>query len=431
MKIQSYDKNEFKNEHKRLMSLIPSGLQEALRAHRAIVAGGAITSLFTNAEVNDLDIYFRSWSDLESFLAHMADDDLMRGNHTLNKDTNGWTGEKRLLRHYCKEDGNADLEYPTLDEEKAETVHGLRNIGMTGKSVMYAFGGECILQVIAFDVFPEGANAIFNKFDWTINMGSFDFYEELWHMPVEFLKHNSQKMLILNTQTDHPVISLLRVGKYVSRGYKIAKKEMLKLGIAISQLNLESWDDCKKQLSGMYGTDVDKLFSDTEDFSISALFDKLDSAENDYINSIATHTEKRTDSYEYNEVTLIEILQKLRMNTGRYFISKLWAVCSGKKFYFMDRKKHSQVLHIGSSSDEEYPFFNGFSDAAPTYYKKANADGYASYVKDKERGAIILTASIGDPSLLNVNCDRIIPLKGANVKLEDIVEIIGELDEYD
>lgn len=429
MNIQKYAALDFKNEYKRLMSLIPDGLKEALRAHKAIIAGGAITSLFTNNEVNDLDVYFRSWIDMESFLAHMHKQDLLTGEYNLNKDTNGWTGEKRLLRYLADQDGNGDVIFPAVRKEFGERVDGLRNIGMTDKSVMYAFNGSCVLQVIAFDVFPNDAEGIFNKFDWTINMGCFDFSDDQWKLGHDFLKHNAQRMLHLNTNTEYPIISLLRVGKYVSRGYKISKKEMLKLGVSIGQLSLSSWEDCKKHLSGMYGTNVDELFSDTEDFSIDSLFDKLDDAENKYIDSVSTDEDSEV-SYA-DPLDLFYILQRLRKNTGRFYISKLWAVCRQDRFFLMDKKKDSQVIYIGCSSDEKYKlgWAESFSDVVNLFYSKDLAVKQAEYVAQEHQGSALFEASVGNPYLLSLEYEKVIADSGADVKLDNLIEIYGELDE--
>lgn len=46
---------------------------------------------------------------------------------------------------------------------------------------------------------------------------------------------------------------MLRADKYRVRGYTISRRETMKLGIAVSGLKLESWEDAKAHLSGMYG----------------------------------------------------------------------------------------------------------------------------------------------------------------------------------
>lgn len=47
-------------EKNKLYAYLGEELVEALKRNEAIIAGGAITSLFNNKEINDVDIYFRS-----------------------------------------------------------------------------------------------------------------------------------------------------------------------------------------------------------------------------------------------------------------------------------------------------------------------------------------------------------------------------------
>lgn len=43
-------------EQKRLLSLLDKEVWDLLEQHNAVVAGGAITSLFCNREINDIDV---------------------------------------------------------------------------------------------------------------------------------------------------------------------------------------------------------------------------------------------------------------------------------------------------------------------------------------------------------------------------------------
>ena len=50
---------------KELKKLIPINTWEFLKAHKAMLVGGAITSILTKKEINDFDIYFK---DRDSFI---------------------------------------------------------------------------------------------------------------------------------------------------------------------------------------------------------------------------------------------------------------------------------------------------------------------------------------------------------------------------
>jgi len=45
-----------------------SDVIELFRKSKVIIAGGALTSIFSNKEINDIDVYFRSYHDLEVFI---------------------------------------------------------------------------------------------------------------------------------------------------------------------------------------------------------------------------------------------------------------------------------------------------------------------------------------------------------------------------
>src|ERR1700687_4866948 len=52
-----------------LADLIPAQLTPILRSGNAFIAGGAVTSVFSSAKVNDLDVYFYSQADLSKAIA--------------------------------------------------------------------------------------------------------------------------------------------------------------------------------------------------------------------------------------------------------------------------------------------------------------------------------------------------------------------------
>ena len=55
-------------ERSKLLANISDEMITFLEDSNAILAGGAITSIFTGKEINDLDVYFRTWEDLGAFL---------------------------------------------------------------------------------------------------------------------------------------------------------------------------------------------------------------------------------------------------------------------------------------------------------------------------------------------------------------------------
>ncbi|WP_223837439.1 hypothetical protein [Bacillus swezeyi] len=108
-------------------------------------------------------------------------------------------------------------------------------------------------------------------------MGAFDFKTEEFILHHDFLKHNSQRILKFNSNTAFPIVSLLRVQKYADRGYTISKPEFIRVVLTCMNLEIETYDELKEQLGGMYGVNYDKLFEEEkdEDFELTSAIDKI------------------------------------------------------------------------------------------------------------------------------------------------------------
>ncbi|UOK71688.1 hypothetical protein [Ancylobacter polymorphus] len=220
----------------------------ALPAHfdHAFVAGGAVTSVFTGAKINDVDLYFKSRAAFELGVYQAYED-------------------------------------------------GLWCVAASKRAVTFADRSNNIAQLMHFDFFPT-AEDIFAAFDFTIVMGaldldtgkkqkynpvSFELYDVGEDAPDsgfilhdDFLKHNSQRFLRFNPGTRFPLASACRVLKYQQRGYTIGKGDMMKIALAVRGVRIESWDDLKDQIGGAYG---DKVVLENEHlpFSLAAAIEAL------------------------------------------------------------------------------------------------------------------------------------------------------------
>lgn len=226
----------YKREERKLLGLINGSAAELLESHNAIIAGGAITSVFCNREVNDLDVYFRSEQDFMGFLSSLYE---------------GCAFE--LIVTYA-----------------------------TNKSVLVIDSktGQKI-QLIYYKFF-ENADAIFADFDFTVCMGAYDMTAKTFHFHADFFKHNAQRYLHFNPGTAYPLISSLRVAKYVDRGYTISKTQMLRIMMKINSIDLVSWADVKDHIGGMYGMDMSTVFNEGEEFSIDTVISRLDEISLEY-----------------------------------------------------------------------------------------------------------------------------------------------------
>lgn len=217
---------EYIFEKNKLKNFLGEHLYNHLKKHKLIIAGGTITSLFTNNEINDIDVYGRHNDDIYSFAEEFIDDGSWIVSHT-KKATQFTYSEKSVqLIHY--------KHFPTVDE-------------------------------------------LFASFDYTVCMGAFDFKTEEFILHPEFMRHNSQRIIKFNSNTDYPIVSALRVQKYENKGYKISKPEYIRIVMACMALNITSYQELKEHLGGMYGINYDKLFEDVEDeeFDLQVAIDRI------------------------------------------------------------------------------------------------------------------------------------------------------------
>lgn len=216
----------FEFEKKKLYSYLGEDLVRTLKHYKGIVAGGTLTSLFCNREINDIDLYFRSSELAIKFFEEV------------------WEESRWVVSH-------------------------------TKKATQLVYN-DVNVQVIHFDYF-DSAQEIFETFDFSVCMAAYDFGKEEFVIHDNFLKHNSQRGLHFNSKTAYPIVSMLRVQKYEDKGYKISKPEFIRIVMTCMNLDISTYDELKEHLGGMYGVNYDKLFEDVEDdeFDLSKAIDLI------------------------------------------------------------------------------------------------------------------------------------------------------------
>lgn len=198
-----------------VFKLIGEKLTNIFKRYKVVLAGGAIRCLYCQSidnglknEVKDLDIYFKNIGDFTNLY-------------------------KELL----------DIGYYNIIETRnAITLCKLNN---EGEKVGYP------IQLIKLPETIGGEEAIFNTFDFTICSGIFDFETEEFHFAPTFEKDNKEKKIVFNINTLYPISSLIRVNKYIKKGYTISNIEYLKIALKISQLEIENYSYLKEQLLGI------------------------------------------------------------------------------------------------------------------------------------------------------------------------------------
>jgi len=174
-----------------------------LRDANGILAGGAITSLFSGRKVSDWDLYFRTISDYQK-------------------------------------------------AESFFNINGKRTF-VTDRSATYSLPKKKTpYQLIAYiEKLGGEPREIFKKYDFTVCMCAFDFKVDEFVFDPRFWKHLAQRRLVFNAGTLYPIVSMLRVQKYCRRGFVISGVETMKMALTVQKLRIDNFKDLREQLMGI------------------------------------------------------------------------------------------------------------------------------------------------------------------------------------
>ena len=217
---------DYVKEKSKLKRLLPKTFQ-LLKKYNCYIAGGAITSLFTGKEINDIDVYFKSKDDLFDFL--------------------------------------------TTELESEYIIY------VTKKAITYKLTNSETVQFVFMNYY-ENAKEIFDDFDFTINMGAFDIQKDKFILHKDFLKDNVNRKLVFNSNTAFPLVSGTRVRKYIMKGYEIDSLELTKILLTINNLKIKNYDDLEKHLGGMYGENILEFTKEEKEneFNMLNILNKLE-----------------------------------------------------------------------------------------------------------------------------------------------------------
>ncbi len=257
----------------KIESLIPRVLRD-LSSYGMFLAGGAITSLFTNKEINDFDIYLKKKEDMLNFLQELRDDSHI--------------------------------------------------ISVTDKSVLFK-SSDILINVILLDAY-ETAEDIFRDFDFTCVMGAYDINNKEFILHESFLIDNASKIIKFNTGTKFPIVSALRIKKYEERGYSISKNEYLRILLTCIQLKITNYNELSSHIGGMYGLDIDSILDTTKEFNLSECIEQFSKIYENYDlkNTIMFGDSEKEELFNGLLVSMIlkptDVLLKFKWNDEYYLL---------------------------------------------------------------------------------------------------------------
>lgn len=196
---------------------------ELMYEYNIMIAGGACTSVFTNRPINDYDLYFP-----------------------------------------CSESGKND--YENFRKEFREIAdEGVHLVSKTTHAETYlVYRGSDRMTIQLINMYNDmSAIDILNKFDLTVCMCGYVPKEDKFYHVDSFMFDINNRVLKFNANTEFPLSTLIRVNKYISKGYTIDNIELIKIGLMINQLNISTVGELKEQLHGIYPSNEINYYLDS------------------------------------------------------------------------------------------------------------------------------------------------------------------------
>lgn len=277
------------------MAKIPKNL-DPFSLTGCFIAGGAVLSVATKTPISDYDVYPKNLEGLSDIIV-------------------------------------------TLMEQKCFIVNmSDRAITFKSNDVVDRDGNRAIVQVMIFDFFPTPEH-IFNLFDFTVCMGAFDCDTSEYTFHKDFYPDIATKTLRFNPNTAFPLASMIRVNKYVNKGYYINKFEFAKVALAIANKGLPtSWDELESQIGGSYGVEL-RLQTEDKEFSYDNALEILSEIEYDANQLVSSEENLKS----YSNTTADDILNCFITEEKEY------VVLNGDNFfiddsYFIGERFSSQLF---------------------------------------------------------------------------------------
>ena len=169
------------------------------------ICGGAITSVFSNAAINDLDFYLEDKVDLA-----------------------------RAVKFF--------------------EVLGFVQVFTTDTALSFQRqvpGSRRLYKIQLITYFTGKPDEIFNSFDFTICCGAYSFADEQFKLHPRFLPDLAKRKLVYMGGSRFPICALYRTVKYQKCGYELPGSTAMHLGLAISRLDIKTYADLQAQLRGI------------------------------------------------------------------------------------------------------------------------------------------------------------------------------------
>jgi len=269
-----------------LASITDPNVQKAA-SDNAIVTGGAIASMILNEKVNDFDIYFKTTESAKMVAKYYLD-----GMQKLDgwkfddfTDDDGKVTDKNRVRVLIPSDGVAGES--ELDKQKIETAlfstgdDDLIDSDDEPKKYRCQFVTENAItlsnRIQLITRFTGEPEKIHENYDFVHAMSWYDLASGELNVPegvYECLVNRELRYV----GSLYPFASIVRVRKFVKRGWQINAGQILKMAMQLNDLDLHDPNVLREQLTGVDLTYFAMLLSalDKEEFSTEYVCEVID-----------------------------------------------------------------------------------------------------------------------------------------------------------
>jgi len=198
------------------------------------LCGGALTSIFTNTKVNDFDLYFKSQVSFDLL------DSFFRSKYNCVYKTDNANTYEFSLR------------------SKADKI----KVQLIKKS----------------KVFNKSIEAVLGVFDFSVCQAGFDFEKSVFVTHDNFIYDLSKRELVFNKDSTAPLNTLIRIKKYLARGFSMSPKEMVRLALVINSLDLTKIEVVKENVAGLGSGELEvvtKKLTSSNEINVEELLQEL------------------------------------------------------------------------------------------------------------------------------------------------------------
>jgi len=233
-----------------LMTIEDSNLRKDVKAN-ILVSGGCITSLFQNLPVNDYDVYIQDMDVLLRLAKYYCPNDVLDG-----RKREEYLSEIDSAYHIDDNLSEIAVRYKTLKPDQIKlniNSVGVKMVVEEGKKYQVSFLSQNAisltddLQIVLR--FNGTSQQIHKTFDFIHATNYFTFADGLV-TNIEALQCILTKNLKYQGSL-YPITSIIRMKKFILRGWSINAGEILKIMFQISELDLKDVEVLEEQLIGV------------------------------------------------------------------------------------------------------------------------------------------------------------------------------------